>query len=61
MNNLAEAYIKTRFPDSVDDYKNEWRRRFADGREWQASDLAGRTLLQELAPGIYPKDVDADY
>jgi hypothetical protein len=57
MNNLCELYIQARFPEAGENYKEQWRARFAKGIEWAYSDIAGRCKLQELAPNVYPIDV----
>ena len=59
MINIAEYYIQKRFPESPKHYKDVWRKRFARGDEWIYSDLAGRRLLQQIAPDIYPTDIYA--
>ena len=55
---IRDKYISTRFPGRVESYTKEWEERFEVGIEWQKSDYRGRYLLQEIAPDIYPEDVD---
>lgn len=38
-------YVDARFLDSEEDYKIEWAERFAQGREFAASDSGGRAML----------------
>lgn len=59
MINIAEYYIQQRFADANEYYKDTWRKRFMCGDEWIYSDLAGRRLLQKVAPDLYPKDIYA--
>ena len=39
----------------VPEYVREWAHRFKKGEEWVRSDLGSRRILQQLAPGMYPK------
>ena len=55
---IRDKYIQTRFPGRVGFYIKEWEKRFEEGMEWQKSDYTGRYLLQNIAPDIYPENVD---
>lgn len=57
-NRLADRYINELYPDAtITDCKRiqAW---FAQGTEWALSDYEGRRLLHELAPTVYPENLD---
>jgi hypothetical protein len=57
---IYDAFIAKRFPDkdANDPYLDKWVKIFVEGYEWQQSDYESRRVLQEVAPIIYPKDLN---
>ena len=53
---LAIAFPNLRCKD--DPYYKEWEQRFEIGMEWQKSDIRNRTILQNIAPDIYPTNTN---
>ena len=56
---IIEHYLKIRFPEAPDNYRQQWIARFDRGEEWNFSDFSGRRVLHKLDPRWYPKDVNA--
>jgi len=53
-------FMNSRFPeaDKEDSYYKEWKKRFENGYEWQYSDYLSRKKLKDIAPDVYPDNID---
>ena len=56
---IIDHYLKIRFPEAPNYYRQQWIDRFDRGEEWNYSDFSGRRVLQKLAPDWYPADENA--
>ena len=57
---MLGRWIDTEEQKCKDGYAAEWALRFKHGREWQASDIVGQSLLTREYPHHYPPKEDTD-